>query len=102
MDTSIGNMGKQLSRQGSLIKAPGEQSANLQQTPSLAKQEQQGVDSAAPSSSAATQAPAQGAVVEAAQAQGAEGEASPVGTKDDGQGQTVQVLPLLPTDSAVH
>ena len=50
------------------------------------------MDSAAPSSSAATQAPAQGA----------EGEASPSGTMHDGQGEPVQVLPLLPKDSAVH
>ena len=32
MDNSIGNMGKQL---GALIKAPGQQSANLQQTPTV-------------------------------------------------------------------
>ena len=32
MDNSIGNMGKQL---GALIKAPGQQTANLQQTPTV-------------------------------------------------------------------
>ena len=62
-------------------------------------------DTGAGSSSAATQALPQGAATQAAQAtqvQGAEGEASPVSTMYDGQGQIAQVLPLLPKDSAVR
>ena len=62
-------------------------------TRALAKQAERGIDTAAPSS-ADTQAPAQGAAVQAAQVQDAQGEASPVGTVYDGQGQVVQVLPF--------
>ena len=68
---------------------------SIELTGALAKQAQRGIDSAAPSSSAATQAPAQGAATQAAQVQGAEGDSSPVGTMYDGQGQIVQVLPCV-------